>query len=78
VAQIPELRIVTLRTHARIARKIFLQWRVLRRCGAFRGAGVRVSPVDKLGALMFSYVETAGTLVAPVGEEIELVASRRD
>jgi 2-polyprenyl-3-methyl-5-hydroxy-6-metoxy-1,4-benzoquinol methylase len=75
--QIPELRLVRLRTHARIARKIYLQWRSVRQSSSFRGEGVRVSTADRLGALAFSYAETVGVVTLPLGEEIELVAERR-
>jgi hypothetical protein len=77
VGQLPELRLVSLRTHPRIARKIFLQWRVLRRSGSFRGSGARISLGDRLGALLFSYVEALAGAFRPVGEEIELVVTRQ-
>jgi 2-polyprenyl-3-methyl-5-hydroxy-6-metoxy-1,4-benzoquinol methylase len=75
--QIPSLELVRLRTHTRNARKIFRQWRSVRRSGCFRGAGVKVTAADRLGAALFSYVEALGAGPLAWGEEIELVARRR-
>jgi 2-polyprenyl-3-methyl-5-hydroxy-6-metoxy-1,4-benzoquinol methylase len=77
VDQTPELRLISLRTHARIARKIFLQRRVLRQCASFRGSNAQISLGDRLGALLFSYAESIAALFSPVGEEIELVVTRQ-
>jgi SAM-dependent methyltransferase len=77
VRQIPSLELVQVRSHARIARKVFLQWRSVRQSGFFRGAGVRVTLADRLGALLFSYAEALGAGPLAWGEEIELVAARR-
>ena len=77
IESIPEFRIVRLHTHSRIARKIYGQWRILRRSGSFRAPNVKLTPADRLGALLFSYAESLGGVGLPLGEEIELVAERR-
>jgi 2-polyprenyl-3-methyl-5-hydroxy-6-metoxy-1,4-benzoquinol methylase len=78
VRQTAGLELISLRTHARIARKVYLQWRSVRQSGLFRGPGVRVTLSDRLAALLFSYAESAGAGPLALGEEIEVVAARRD
>jgi len=75
--QVPSLRIDSIGTPTHIARKIYKQGRIVRREGIFRVQGVRTRPADRLGAALFSTIESAAAMVAPLGEEIELVAEKR-
>jgi 2-polyprenyl-3-methyl-5-hydroxy-6-metoxy-1,4-benzoquinol methylase len=75
VGQVPGLQVASLRAHPRIARKIYLQRRILQRTGAFRGSEGKLSVADRASALLFAYTEALAGKLLPLGEEIELVAS---
>jgi SAM-dependent methyltransferase len=74
--RIPALRLDSLRTPTRIARKIFRQGRSVRKHGSFAAAGTAATAGERLGSLLFASMETAGAVFWPLGEEIELVATR--
>jgi 2-polyprenyl-3-methyl-5-hydroxy-6-metoxy-1,4-benzoquinol methylase len=76
--QVPGLRVLCVGTPTHIARKIFKQGRTVQRTGEFQPAGFRATGTDRLGAALFSAIESAGSLLAPLGEEIELVAEKVD
>jgi 2-polyprenyl-3-methyl-5-hydroxy-6-metoxy-1,4-benzoquinol methylase len=70
------LRLLSVRTPTHIARKIFKQARIVRQTGAFAAPGFRSTLSDRLGAALFSGAEAAGSLLWPLGEEIEVVAEK--
>jgi 2-polyprenyl-3-methyl-5-hydroxy-6-metoxy-1,4-benzoquinol methylase len=76
-SQVPDLRVLSVETPTHIARKIFKQGVMARRVGAFQAAGFRARRTDRLGAALFSAVESAASVFSPLGEEIELVAEKR-
>jgi 2-polyprenyl-3-methyl-5-hydroxy-6-metoxy-1,4-benzoquinol methylase len=76
VQQVPGIRLISLRTPARIARKIARHYQVVRRDGSFRAPTSGASMTEKAGAALFHNVEAVAAALRPVGEEIELVAEK--
>jgi 2-polyprenyl-3-methyl-5-hydroxy-6-metoxy-1,4-benzoquinol methylase len=71
---LPGLRVVSVRTPTHVARKVFKQGRIVRKYGSFRVDRVRLTPLDRLGAVLLSAMESAVAPLWALGEEIELVA----
>jgi 2-polyprenyl-3-methyl-5-hydroxy-6-metoxy-1,4-benzoquinol methylase len=77
-AGVPELRLLSVGTPTHIARKVYKQGRAVRRLGNFQPAGFWSPRGDRWGAAFFSTAESAATVIAPLGEEIELVAEKKE
>jgi SAM-dependent methyltransferase len=71
-----DLRLVSLHTPTRIARKVFRHGRAVRKHGSFRAPGPEATAAERLLGLLFATVEASAAVVRPVGEEIEFAAVR--
>jgi 2-polyprenyl-3-methyl-5-hydroxy-6-metoxy-1,4-benzoquinol methylase len=73
-----DLRLLSLRTPTRIARKVFRHGRAVRKHGTFRAPGPAATAGERLLGLLFATVEVSAAVVWPVGEEIEFAAVREE